>query len=155
MNIPTRLRALRIRAGKSRLEMVQRLGIDPAWYEDLEQKDGELAATLTLFQATQLASLLGVRLRELFDAQSCAPPPMSLVDLPGRIRSHAAQTRMSIEALESRIGWGLQDFLDSPVTVAAELPVAFLMSIAGELGFDWLSLAPEDGSGESTGERLR
>lgn len=150
MNITTRLRALRIRAGKSRVEMAHSLGIDPAWYEDLEHKDGELAATLTLFQATQLASLLGVRLRELFDAPSCAPTPISLVDLPGRIRSHAAHTRVSIEALEAALGWDLRDFLESPVQVAAELPIAFLMAIAAHLGIDWLSLTPEDDAGDST-----
>jgi transcriptional regulator with XRE-family HTH domain len=150
MNIATRLRALRIRAGKSRLEMAQSLGIDPAWYEDLEQKDGELTATLTLFQATQLASLLGVRLRELFDAQSSAPSPISLVDLSSRIRSDAAHSRVSIEALEAALGWDLRDFLESPVQVAAELPVAFLMAIAAHLRIDWLSLTPEDDAGEST-----
>ncbi len=130
--------------------MAQRLGIDPAWYEDLERKDGELAATLTLFQATQLASLLGVRLREVFDAQSCPPSPISLIDLPGLIRSHAAHTHISIETLEAALGWDLRDFLESPVQVAAELPVAFLMAIAAHLRIDWLSLTPEDDAGEST-----
>jgi transcriptional regulator with XRE-family HTH domain len=146
-----RLRALRIRAGKSRLEVAQSIGLNPAWYNDLEQNEGELAATLTLFQAMQLASLLGVQIRDLFEAAPAATSPITLVDLPQRIRMHAAAMGIGIERLESVIGWSLQDFMDSPVQVTAELPIAFLIAVAGELGIDWLSLAPETSTRKTSG----
>ena len=150
MNTAARLRgALRIRAGKSRLEMARALGLNPAWYDDLEQNDGELASTLTLFQTMQLASLLGVHLRDLFETGPPTTSPIALVDLPQRIRAHVARSGMSIEALEDVIGWNVQDFLEAPVQVAAELPIAFLIAIAKQLGIDWLSLAPEDDTKES------
>jgi DNA-binding XRE family transcriptional regulator len=66
--LAARLRAIRVRAGKSQAEIAQRLGLNEAWYADLEQRDGELAASLTLFKAMELASLFGVTLHELIGA---------------------------------------------------------------------------------------
>lgn len=151
METADRIRALRIRAGKSRLEMAQSLGLNSAWYDDLEQREGELAATLNVFQAMQLASLLGVRLHELFDAGAPAHPRIPLIDLPERILAHATGAGISVEQLEREVGWDLRDFLDAPVQVAAELPLAFLMAIASPLGIDWLSLAPEDDADTGAG----
>lgn len=130
--------------------MAQSLGLNPAWYDDLEQNEGELASTLTLFQTMQLASLLGVRMRDLFEAGPPTTSSITLVDLPERIRAHASGSGISIETLEDEIGWNVQDFLDSPVPVVAELPIAFLMAIAEQLGIDWLSLAPENDADAST-----
>ena len=36
-----RVRTFRIKAGRSKDEMVQRLGLNPAWYEDIEKNDDE------------------------------------------------------------------------------------------------------------------
>lgn len=138
-----RLRTFRIRAGRSKEEMVRRLGLNAAWYEDLERNDAELASTLTLFQALDLASLLGVPVHELFSNRSAPASRIDLVDLPALITSHLETAGVSIAQLERDVDCPLEDFMVTPVQCAAELPLAFLQSLAAALGFDWLSLVPE------------
>jgi transcriptional regulator with XRE-family HTH domain len=140
----SRIRSLRIRAGKSKPDVAERLGLNAAWYDDLEQNDDELASTLTLFQAMDLASVLDVTLRELVSGEAAGEEPIPLVELPERIRDHVARTGLSVEALEAQVGWSLDDFLASPVTVTAEVPVAFLQALAAPLAIDWLRLVPDE-----------
>ena len=105
--------------------------------------DDELTSTLTIFQALQLASLLGVRLEDLLTENVPSSSKIALLDLPSMVKGHIAREGISIEEFESRVGWELQEFLQSPVKVAAELPIMFLRDVSGPLGINWLSLAPE------------
>jgi transcriptional regulator with XRE-family HTH domain len=82
MGTAARIRGLRIRAGKSQAEMSQRLGLNPAWYSDLEKRDDELASTLTIFKAMELASIFGVTLHELLDEPPVADERIALMELP-------------------------------------------------------------------------
>lgn len=138
-----RIRTARIRAGRSKDEMVERLGLNGAWYEDLERNDAELASTLTFFQALDLASLLGARLPELFPERSMPATRIELVELPALVEAHLAATGLSIAQLEAQTGWPLEDFMTAPVRTTAELPFVFLLSLASALGVDWASLVPE------------
>lgn len=137
-----KIRSARIRAGKSKAEVAERLGLNAAWYDDLERRDEELAATLTIFQAMALAALLGVRLGDLFDDGAPPGPPIAIIDLPARISVHLAGAGLSLAQFEEQVGWELGPFLDAPVQLAAELPIAFLQALAAPLGIHWLSLAP-------------
>jgi transcriptional regulator with XRE-family HTH domain len=65
MRTAAQIRSSRVYAGKSQREVAERLGINDAWYSDLETYDDELVSTLTLFQATELASFVGTTLRTL------------------------------------------------------------------------------------------
>ena len=138
------IRNCRVRAGKSRQEVARHLGINDAWYHDLEQHDDELASTLTLFQAIELASFLGVRLRELMADDRAPVELIDLTELPSRITGHLARTGMSIEQFEEALGWDVHEFLESPLKVAAESPISFLQALADAIGIDWLSLVPDE-----------
>ncbi len=142
--IADNIRAARIRAGKSRAEVAAHLALNPAWYDDLEQRDGELAATLTLFQGVALAELFGLRLADLFGETVPPGEPVALPDLPERIRTHVASTGITLEVFEGRLGWELRPFMDAPVQLATELPIAFFQTLAGALGLHWLLLVPDD-----------
>ena len=148
MGIAARVRALRIRAGKSQAEVAQRLELNAAWYADLERRDGELTSTLTIFKAMELASIFGVTLHELLDE----PPPegerIALVDLPDRILVHVKREGISVGQLEQRLGGELEAFLGSPVQLAAELPICFFQALAACLGINWLALVPDEDSTE-------
>lgn len=144
MGTAARVRGLRIRAGKSPAEMTQLLGLNPAWYADLEQHDDELASTLTLFQAMQLASILGVRLHDLLDEPPVSGQRISLMELPDRIVAHTKREGITVEQFEDRVGWELGEFLKSPVQTAAELPILFLQAVAAALGINWLALVPAE-----------
>lgn len=137
-----RIRTFRIRAGLSKDEVAQSLGLNGAWYEDLERDDDEPASTLTLFQALDLAALLGVRLDEIFAEHGTRATPVELVELPQSIERYAAAEGISIAQLEAQLDWPLEAFMTAPVQTAAELPIAFFQSLASTLGFDWLSLVP-------------
>ncbi len=124
--------------------MARLLDINPAWYADLEYRDGELASTLTLFQAMQLASILGVRLHELLADR---PPPdalIALTELPAHLTAHASRTGIPMDELAARVGGELGEFMDAPLQSAAEVPLIFFLAVADELGIDWLSLVPAE-----------
>jgi transcriptional regulator with XRE-family HTH domain len=142
MGTAEKIRACRVRAGKSAQQVASELGLNDAWYRDLESYDDELTSTLTIFQALQLASLLDVRLEDLL-TENAPCSRIALLDLPSMVKGHIAREGMSIEEFESRVGWELQEFLQSPVKLAAELPIMFLRDVSGPLGINWLSLAPE------------
>ncbi len=143
MQIAARVRAFRVRAGKSQAEMAQRLGLNEAWYADLEKHDEELASTLTLFKALEMASILGVTLAELLDEPPVTNERIALIDLPDRILAHTSRKGISVALLEEQIGWELQDFVDAPVSSATGLPIRFFQALAAALGINWLALVPD------------
>ena len=142
-----RIRAYRIRAGKSQADVAKNLDIDIAWYADLESRDGELAATLTIFKAMELASILGVQLHVLLDAPPVTGKGMTLIELPDHILAYAKHAGISIEQLEEQIGWELRNFIAHPIQVATELPIQFFQAVATLLGIDWLLLVPDEPQG--------
>lgn len=144
MGTAAQIRAYRVRAGKSSGEVAQHLGLNDAWYQDLEHHDDELAFTLTLFQAIELASVLGVRLRDLITEDPLPDQSIPLMDLPSHINAHVARKGISIEQFEEEVGWELREFLRSPIKVAAESPLIFLQAIAEHLGINWLSIVPDE-----------
>jgi transcriptional regulator with XRE-family HTH domain len=144
MGTAAQIRNCRVRAGKSASEIAKHLGLNDAWYHDLEDHDDELALTLTLFQAIELASILGVRLRDLLGQESVPNERISLMDLPSRIKAHVAHHEISLQQFEEQVGWDLHDFLESPVKAAAESPIIFLQAIAKHLRINWLSLIPDE-----------
>lgn len=142
--IAENIRSARIRAGKTRAEVAAQLALNPAWYDDLEQRDGELAATLTLFQGVALAELFGLRLADLFGETVPVGERIALPDLPERIHAHVAAKAMPLEVFEEQLGWELGPFMDAPVQLATELPMAFFQALAAVLGIHWLLLVPDD-----------
>lgn len=144
MGPAARLRALRIRAGLSRSDVARQLGINDAWYADLESSDGELASTLSLFKALELAALLRVPLHEVMGESAVAGERFALPDLPQLIRAHVRQRRISLAELQARVGPELRAVLDSPIQAAGDLPIGFFQALAAQLGINWLALAPEE-----------
>ena len=137
-----RIRGLRIRAGRSHAQLAQALGINAAWYADLERDDEHLTSTLSLFQAMQLASVLGVQLHELFGAGH-PEPRVALIDRPDLVVAHAHRERLTIEQLGQVLGWEMRDFIDSPIQAATVLPIRFLQDLSAALGINWLALVPD------------
>jgi transcriptional regulator with XRE-family HTH domain len=143
MGIAGRMRVLRIRAGLSHGQMAQRLELNVAWYADLERHDGELAATLSVFKAMELASLLGVRLHELLGLAPDTVPQVALFDLPQLILARVRRDAISVSQLEQRLGWELADFIASPLQALAALPLQFLQDLAAVLEVSLQALIPD------------
>jgi len=143
MGTAAQIRSYRVRAGKSPVEVAESLGLNAAWYGDLEQHDDELESTLTLFQAMELASILGVHLHDLLSDCTPTEKSISLVEVSSRIKAHVAREGISIEQFEAQVGWELREFLNSPIKIAAELPIIFLKAISAPLGINWLSLVSD------------
>ena len=144
VGIAAQIRNYRVRAGRSAEEVAARLGLNEAWYYDLEHDDDELASTLTLFQAMELASILGVRLRDLLGDTEWPSEVVPIVDLPAQITAHVTRYGISIEQFEEEVGWELREFLQSPLKVAAESPIMFLQAVAAHVGINWRSVVPDE-----------
>ena len=138
------IRAYRIRAGKSQADFAKSLDLDIAWYADLESRDDELAATLTIFKAMELASILGVKLHELLDVPPVTGKGITLIELPDHILAYARHADMSVEQLEKQIGWELRNFIAHPIQGATELPIQFFQAVATLLEINWLLLVPDE-----------
>ena len=144
MGTAARLRAYRIRAGKSQADLAKSLDLNIAWYADVESRDGELAATLTMFKAMELASILEVPLHELLDAPPVSGKSITLIELPDHILAYAKHAGITVEQLEEQIGWELRDFIARPIQGATELPIRFFQAVATLLGINWLLLVPDE-----------
>ena len=144
MGTAARLRAYRIRAGKSQADLAKSLDLNIAWYADVESRDGELAATLTMFKAMELASILEVPLHELLDAPPVSGKSITLIELPDHILAYAKHAGITVEQLEEQIGWELRDFIARPIQGATELPIRFFQTVATLLGINWLLLVPDE-----------
>ena len=144
MGTAAQIRSYRVRAGKSAREVARHLGLNDAWYHDIEHHDDELASTLTLFQALELASVLGVRLRDLLSEDVFPEKSISLAELPSRINAHMASKGISIEQFEEEVGWDLHGVMESPIKAAAESPLIFLQALAEHLRVSWLALVPDE-----------
>lgn len=144
MGIAAILRSQRIRAGKSQADLAAELQLNPAWIQDLERRDGELAATLSLFQAMELAAAVGTDLRTLFEEEATIGPHVSIIELPGLIRTLLEREGRTVADLEDELGWEIAPLLEAPLQVATEMPLAFLQAMAACLGIPWLALVAED-----------
>ncbi len=144
MGTAARLRAYRIRAGKSQADLAKSLDLNIAWYADVESRDGELAATLTMFKAMELASILEVPLHELLDAPPVSGKSITLIELPDHILAYAKHAGITVEQLEEQMGWELRDFIARPIQGATELPIRFFQTVATLLGINWLLLVPDE-----------
>jgi len=147
MGTAARIRAYRIRAGKSQADLAKSLDLNVAWYADLESRDEELAATLTMFKAMELASILGAPLHELLDEPPVTGEGMALIELPDHILAYAKYAGISLEQLEEQIGWELRNFIAHPIQGATELPIRFFQAVATLLGINWLRLVPDESQG--------
>ncbi len=145
MGVAATLRSHRIRAGKSREDLAAELQLNPTWLQDLERRDDELAATLSIFQAMELAAAVGTDLRTLFADDTPAGPHVSIIELPERVRARLTDEGITVEALSDQLGWDVAPLMESPLQAATEMPLAFLQEVAGRLGISWLSLIAEDG----------
>lgn len=144
MGIAATLRSHRIRAGKSQTDLATELGLNPAWIQDLERRDGELAATLSLFQAMELAAAVGTDLSTVFAVDAPVGSHVSIIELPGLVRALLDRERRTVADLEDELGWEIAPLLEAPLQVATELPLAFLQALAARLGIPWLALIAED-----------
>jgi DNA-binding XRE family transcriptional regulator len=145
MSIAATLRSHRIRAGKSQADLAAELQLNPAWVQDLERRDDELAATLSLFQAMELAAAVGTDLRTLFAGDAPTGPHVSIIELPGLIRALLEREGSTVDALEDELGWEIAPLLEAPLQAATEMPLAFLQAVAARLAIPWLALIAEDG----------
>lgn len=145
MGIAATLRSHRIRAGKSQDDVAKELRLNPAWVQDLERRDDELAATLSLFQAMELAAAVGTDLRTLFADATPAEAHVSIIELPGLARALLAREGVTVEQLSDELGWDVAPLLEAPLQAATELPLAFLQEVTARMGIPWLALIAEDG----------
>jgi transcriptional regulator with XRE-family HTH domain len=138
----SRIKALREATGRSQHEMAEAVGVNLPWYYDLEAFADELQTTLDLRQVHQLATALGVTLRELVAPEGRDPRSGDRTPLEEVVRRLRASTEArGLSTVEDKVGWGLTGFLEQPEVWDA--PLFFLMDVCSYVQIDWFSVVPE------------
>ena len=138
------IKDLREKAGKSREEMAQSLGISSASYSDLELDDKELLLALSLRTIEKMCDIFGIGLIDLLadDKQLFRlPAPLSFEQLVEMIKVHMAARGMTRQQFEDECDWYLPAHLADPETIWNQ-PVMFLQDVCRCLGLDWLAVVP-------------
>jgi transcriptional regulator with XRE-family HTH domain len=142
MNTAKQIRERRAELSLSAVTLAEALGISVEAYDDLEQHQDELATSVTLEQATRLATRLGTPLLELLTEHKPPWATPSPIQVAARIATHLAGTGRSLESLEEVAGWELQGFLAQPLLVARGQPIMFFQDLAKALQAAPFSLIP-------------
>lgn len=140
-----RIRTLREKAGLKAEGLADQIGISAAWFEDLEQEDGELENSLDLEQVRKLALLLGTGLGQLLTGAP-VPPGTAPLDFQGLARALKKRIdeeegpEAGLQAWEERTGWDLGAFLKNPAAEGWGQRIRFFQDLGRELRLDWLGV---------------
>ncbi len=122
-------------------DVADQIGINEAWYSDLEDQAGEMESSLDLAQIHKLAVVLETTPYYLIlggnpDAEV---RPMTFQDLKTQIEMHMTVNGVSREQMEELTGWELTGFLHNPQEGWNHY-IAFFQDICRVLDLDWRGL---------------
>ena len=112
----SRIRAARERTGKSISDVATLLGMTLPAYRDLEDFEGELTQTVSLETFVRIMRVLGLHLRDLFEAEQDRSDTVSLSRLRELVEEARTQRGLSQSELEEAVGWDLSRFFQDPMS---------------------------------------
>ncbi len=139
MNPADRISKRRKELGLDPNELGCSLGLNEAWYADIEAYEDELESTLTLRQALSLAERLDVSLHWLVFGDEHSGQTLGSDDIPILIEQHLKASSQSRENFENQIGWDLGDW-SNPREAQLESSLIFLRDLAEGLGVSYGAL---------------
>lgn len=139
-SVGLRIRQLRQARGLSAEELAQRIGVNIAWYHDVEAYPSEVSSTLSLAQLARLAKELelvsaALLLGESFDAEA---PSLGRTALVAELQRAVDERRQPIDVVSAEIGWDVSALLGDPEQLAA-FNVDGLRDLCDYLGVDWVA----------------
>ena len=135
-----RLKRLREARGLDPHQLANEIGINSAWYYDLESGGEDWSEEISIQGLRKLARALDVSPSSLLRTEDeVLPTPPELVE---RLRKQLENLGVSSVAFSERIGWDVTPLFEDPRRVG-ELNAAGLKAICAELGLDWLVVVDE------------
>lgn len=134
-----RIRALRLKSGRSESELADALGVTPQAYADLERFDSEADSVISIRQALNLARLLDTDIAALLGERAeAAPVPIAAVR--AALIAQLERSPDSREALEDAIDWDIGPFLEAGADWSTVYTLEFLRRLAALVNLDWRRL---------------
>jgi transcriptional regulator with XRE-family HTH domain len=135
-----RLKKVREASGKTPHEIANIVGLSAQTYYDLENCPGDLTMTVSLFELSKIASVLGVHLRDFFsdlgETQSISPEELSK-----KIKDHLVTEKTTLADFENHVGFLIEPVLHNPSEVL-KWNVDCLRFVCAALGVNWLLALP-------------
>jgi transcriptional regulator with XRE-family HTH domain len=131
-----RIRAARLRSGRSEHELATALGLTIHAYCDLEQDDEELESSVSIAQAVKLANLLQSDLLTLM-GESEIPVKMSISRVRSALNAQLGKSAEAKELMEDTLNWDLGPFLEGSNEWATVYTIDFVKHLATAIEIDW------------------
>jgi transcriptional regulator with XRE-family HTH domain len=136
MGVADRIGALRLKSGRSELELANELGLTVNGYCDLEEDDSEIESVLSLSQVMKLAMLLGTDVLGLLgEAEPATKVPIA------RVRSSLAEylgnSAEAKESFEDLIDWDVGPFVAGSDEWTSVYTLEFIKKLAVAIEVDW------------------
>jgi transcriptional regulator with XRE-family HTH domain len=146
--INERLRAARVRAGKTEREVADKTGLNLPSYYDLEAVPDEVTSAISLRELAAICDALRITPQFLLSGEDAQPQCVyfDFAHLANKALEHLARSGISIRALEEQIGWELKPFIHDPQT-GWQWNVDCLRDVCDAVGANWLSALPQREAG--------
>ncbi len=142
--IANRIRDLRIKSGRSDLEVSKACDLNIYEYGDLEAYDTEIIDVVLLEKAMKLSALFGCSLLGLLVPDRALWPKevIPVKELHRLIDEKIGIRGITKDEAEEEIGWYITELLRDPVQYVNENPLMLLKDLAKFLEVDWLCIVP-------------
>jgi transcriptional regulator with XRE-family HTH domain len=131
-----RIRALRVKLGRSEQELASDLGLTSRSYSDLEQDDEELESAVSIAQALKLAKLLHTDLLTLL-GETETPLKIPIARVRAALNAQLGNSAEAKELIEDTINWDLGPFLEGSDEWATVYTIGFVRQLAIAIEVDW------------------
>jgi transcriptional regulator with XRE-family HTH domain len=131
-----RIRALRLKSGRTEQELTSELGLTIQAYRDLEQHDEELESAVSIAQALKLASLLHTDLLTLL-GETEIPVRMPIARVRSALNAQLGNSAEAKELMEDTLNWDLGPFLEGSEEWTTVYTIEFIRQLATAIEVDW------------------
>src|ERR1700744_5984970 len=131
-----RIQALRLKSGRTELDIASELGLTIHSYADLERYDEELESAVSIAQAIKLAKLLDTDLLALL-GETEIPVRMPIARVRSALTAQLGSSGEAKELMEDTLNWDLGPFLDGSEEWTTVYTIEFVRQLATTIGIDW------------------
>lgn len=141
-NAGSLIQSARERAGRTRQDIAESIGLSLEEYCDIEDHPDELK-DYTPETIASLLSLLGLSWREILrspGADESNVVSLAYVELSDMVRDKCARDNISVADFEEQAGWDVHVYLEAPSAIPSVCPLASIIDVARVLSVDWRRL---------------
>jgi hypothetical protein len=136
------IREARERLGIDQWDAADYVGINVAWYFDLEGIDDELTMTISLAEFSRLCGLLHLIPFEVLGGEM----PTQRIgpnELCAGILDYCGRHDWSTDDFGEHVGWDVESFMAAPLTELPKWGLDCLKDVCAPLGYNWIEAIPD------------